>query len=184
MKINYLQYHIEFLSDPAFSPDSVDNLYLYNKVYFNPKEYHFPSIFGIKIIENDKLVESAVLGVRGGATEVHENSYILSKNRLYICCGNFVFCFSIPDLEIIWKVEVDKSTCFRIFSVGDDFIINGEMAISRIDRNGNIIWQRGGRDLFVTNDGTNHFSIKGNIISVKDFENNFYKFDLEGNVID
>ncbi|NUY82349.1 hypothetical protein HUK80_15700 [Flavobacterium sp. MAH-1] len=88
-----------------------------------------------------------------------------------------------PELEIIWRTQADDITCFQILKVDNEFIIHGEMEISKLDGNGNIIWQRGGRDIFVTRDGVDDFKIKDNIIFVKDFENNLYKFDLLGNQI-
>ena len=179
----YKHFTILFSSNSAYDQNSAESIENYQKVYFEESDYILPSIFGIKVFENENLISSAILGVGGGATTIHDNSYIISKNKLHICCGNFVFCLSIPELEIVWKTQTDEITCFEIFKVENEFIVHGEMEISKLDENGNIIWQRGGRDIFVTIEGVDDFLIKDNIILAKDFENNLYKFDLNGNQI-
>ncbi|GEP52808.1 hypothetical protein FNO01nite_34800 [Flavobacterium noncentrifugens] len=183
MTTKYNQYTIQITSNSAYESDSKYNINDYRNVYFEESEYILPSIFGIKIFENDNLVNSAILGVGGGATTIHQGSLVVSKNRLQICCGNFVFCLSIPELKIIWKTQADEITCFGIYKIDEEFIIHGEMQISKIDKNGNIVWKFGGRDIFVTIDGKDNFSITNNIICVRDFQNYIYKVDLDGNEI-
>ncbi|MDR2840404.1 MAG: hypothetical protein LBV75_03945, partial [Paludibacter sp.] len=45
------------------------------------------------------------------------------------------------------------------------------------------IWQQGGRDIFTTIDGQNCFALKDNYIVATDWENNKYKFDYDGHII-
>ena len=179
----YKHFNIQFSSESSYDEKSADNIEDYQKVYFEESDYRLSSIFGIKIFENDNLISSAIIGADGGATTIHETSFVISQNRIYICCGNFVFCLSIPELEIVWKTQADEITCFEIFKIENEFIIHGEMEISKLDQNGKLIWQRGGRDIFLTPEGIDDFSINDNIIIAKDFEYNLYEFDLDGNQI-
>lgn len=179
----YKHFTIEFSSDPAYDQNSADYIDNYQKVYFEESDYVLPSIFGIKVFESENLINSAILSVGGGATTIHDTSIVISQSRIHICCGNFVFCLSIPELEIIWKTQADEITCFEIFEIGNEFIVHGEMEISKLDQNGNVNWRRGGKDIFLTLEGIDDFSIIDNIIIAKDFEYNLYEFDLDGNQI-
>jgi len=63
----------------------------------------------------------------------------------------------------------------------NDFIIHGELEITRINKNGNIIWQNSGSDIFVTLDGDNDLKIIENNIYVESWDGRKYKFDYNGN---
>ena len=63
------------------------------------------------------------------------------NNSIIICCGNALFSLSLPELKLNWKKEIDSSTAFEIFKMNEDYIIHGELEISRIDKYGNILWQ-------------------------------------------
>jgi len=49
-----------------------------------------------------------------------------------------------------WKTKADVATCFEIFKYRSDYIVHGEMAISRLSADGDIIWQQSGADIFVS----------------------------------
>jgi outer membrane protein assembly factor BamB len=184
MTIHFKEYEIKFNgSPPAYSPTSSDNIDTYNFVYFDPNEYHFSNIWGIKIFQYEELLRSAVIGSGGGGTSPHETSVIIQDDSIYFCCGDSVFCLSIPDLQLIWKTKADTVTCFQIFYNEDYFIIHGEMEITKIDHNGNIIWQRRGNDIFLTLEGKDDFVITNKHIIATDFKYEKYVFDMNGNLL-
>jgi hypothetical protein len=65
---------------------------------------------------------------------------------------------------LIWKTQADQATCFEIFKFKDSYVVHGEMEISRIDLNGNIMWQNSGADIFTTEKGINDFEITNSFI--------------------
>ena len=62
-------------------------------------------------------------------------------------------------MNLKWNTQADEVTCFQIYVLQEDYIIHGELEISRIDKNGNIKWQYSGADIFVTSDGEEASSI-------------------------
>ena len=79
-----------------------------------------------------------------------EKSVLLDGDRLLIACGNEVFCILLPTLELIWHTQVDMATCFEIAPYQDDYITHGEVEISRLNKQGKILWQFSGKDIFVS----------------------------------
>ena len=51
-------------------------------------------------------------------------------------------------------------TAFEIFKIENGFIIHGELEITRIDNDGKVIWQNGGADIFVSQNGNDDFEVK------------------------
>ncbi|GHU53948.1 hypothetical protein FACS1894200_14420 [Spirochaetia bacterium] len=78
---------------------------------------------------------------------------------------------SLPHLKLLWKIEIDDATV-------DDYIIHGELSISRINSEGNILWKKFSSDVFATSD----FKIVENNIYAKTSEGTEYKFDYDGKV--
>ncbi|WP_202898546.1 hypothetical protein [Flavobacterium saliperosum] len=173
---------ISIFSDSAYSLDSSDNLYNYDKKYFDESDYIFPSIYGIRVVRDEEEF-SAIIGSAGGATAASNKSVIVENDKLFMCCGDSVYCLSLPDLNLNWKTKVDTITCFELFKIDNFFIVHGELEITRLSIEGEIEWQHSGRDIFVTQNGENDFEIKNGIIIAKDWDNNEYKFDFKGNVI-
>ena len=66
------KYRIDIYADQTYKQDSADNANQYDFVYFDKSEYYFPSVFGIKIFQDEKLLRSAIIGSIGGGTVIHE----------------------------------------------------------------------------------------------------------------
>jgi outer membrane protein assembly factor BamB len=177
------KYRIEIYDDKTFSEDLADNAIQYDLVYFDKYEYHFPSVFGIKIFQDDILLKSALIGSIGGGTAIHDSSTIIENDRLLVCCSDTIFCLSIPDLTLLWRTQADQAACFEIYKYQDSYIIHGEFEISRLDKNGKILWQQRGADIFTTLNGKDNFLITDNYILATDWENRKYKFDFNGQSI-
>lgn len=177
------KYQLKIYSDPTFIEGSSDNLNHYDFVYFDKSEYQITTIIGLQVFEKNILVKSVAIGSDGGATGIEENSAIIENDKIVICCSDTIFCLSIPELNLLWETKADQFTCFEIFKHKDDYIVHGELAISRLDKNGKIIWQQGGADIFTTLDGIDNFEITNKYILVTDWENKKYKFDFDGQII-
>lgn len=177
------KYRIYIYADKTFTEGSADNVNQYDFVYFENSEYRFPSVFGIKTFIDDTLIKSAVIGSIGGGTGIHDTSTILEKDRLLICCSDTIFCLSIPELTVLWRTQADQATCLEIYKYQDSYIVHGELEISRLDKDGKILWQKSGADIFTTLDGKDDFTITDNYILATDWENRKYKFDFNGQLI-
>ena len=175
------KYLIDIYTDRTFTEGSADNVNQYDFVYFDKSEYYFPSVFGIKIFQDNTLIKSAVIGSIGGGTGIHDTSTIIENDRLLICCSDTIFCLSIPDLNLLWRTKADQATCFEIYKYQDSYIIHGELEISRLDKDGKILWQQSGADIITTLDGKGTFQITDSYVLATDWENRKYKFDFNGN---
>ncbi|WP_431126558.1 hypothetical protein [Flagellimonas flava] len=183
MNINVGVYKVELRTDETYSESSSDNMNLYDKVHFETSEHKFSTKIGLKVFKNNRLINSAIIGSIGGGTGIHKNSQIIENDRMVICCSDSIFCLSIPDLELIWKTQADQATCFEIYKYNNSYIIHGELEITRVDSDGNIMWKRSGSDIFTTPTGVNDFEITEKYILATDWGNRTYKFDFDGTLV-
>lgn len=174
------EYQIEISPEESYNKSN-PNLHKYNQVYFEDSEYNFPTAFGIKTFKGNQLLKSVIIGSNGGGTGIeHKNAMIFEHERILICCSDSIFCLSIPDLNLLWQTHADQACCFEIFKYQDSYIVHGEIEISRLDKDGNIIWQESGADIFTTISGEQSFELTDNFIIAKDFENRVYKWNYNG----
>ncbi len=183
MIIELKKYRIELFKDETYTENSGDNIVSCEKVYSMGCGYNSTKI-GIRIYENDEIIKSALISSCGGATNIHKNSQIIENDRIIVCCSDSVFCLSIPNLDLIWKTQADSCTCFEIFKFKESYIIHGEIEISRLNLNGEIMWQESGVDIFTTEEGINDFEITESYIKAIDWGNRIYKFDFNGMLIE
>lgn len=155
----------------------------YELFYSDGKDCFNFSSYLIKVYKDNTLLKSACVSATAGATGLHKHSFIIEESRVVICCANVVFCLTIPGLELIWQKEVEWATCFQIFPYQDDYIVHGELTITRLNHYGEIVWQQSGADIFVTIDGKENFLITGEHIEVKDWDLKNYRFDFDGNIL-
>ena len=177
--IPYNHYQIALFDDPSFTPDSTDNVFAYNNVH-KAEGNQFNIYHAIIITEGEEVTTSAILLSTGGGTTIHENSQVIFSDKLLICSGTYVFCLQLPQLSLVWKKVVDMATAIQIFAMNSDFIVHGELSISRITISGDIIWQKHGSDIFVTKDGIGEFVIKDGSIHAKSWDGRMYIFNYNG----
>lgn len=176
-------FRIELFKEDIYSPGSADNVNEYDFVYLG-EDNNYTTAVGIKVYAADCLFRTAIIGSIGGRTGVHHTSHIWEPDRVIICCSDTIFCLSIPDLYLVWKTRADLATCFQIFKLGEDYIVHGELEISRLRYDGQIIWQQSGRDMFTRlNAIKDDFVIIENYIIATDWDNTKYKFDFDGNIM-
>ncbi|SNR54244.1 hypothetical protein SAMN04488009_2268 [Maribacter sedimenticola] len=143
-------------------------------------EYQPSSKHGIRITENGIEKCSALLLESGGATGISENSFLIKNKRIYICCSDHIYSLKISDLSVNWRKQFDTATCFGIYEFQSDFLVHGELQISRIDESGHEKWTFGARDIFVNPNGKDEFKIKGDQIELTDWDNNKYVLNADG----
>jgi hypothetical protein len=184
MRVPYKDYSIDIFEDKTYTLNSVDNLVKYQFEYFEGEGYEdrfYPtSKYGIRVSQNDTEIRSAIICEIGGATTIHENSFVINNDSVYICCCDKVYSLGLPNLELKWIKRLDPATCFGIYEFGDDFIIHGELQVSRINRQGELKWDFGARDIFVLQDGGKAMTLANNRIYLKDWEGYEYILDFNG----
>ena len=187
MKVSYQDYTIDIMDDSNYTLNSSDNIVSYNMEYFdgmtNTDRVYPTSKHGIRINGNGEELASAIICEIGGATTIHDKSAVVTKDSLLICCCDKVYCLSIPRLEIKWKKRLDPATCFAIYPFKGDFIIHGELLVTRIDIDGYAKWNFGARDIFVTPDGMDSFNLINDKIKLRDWEGYEYMLNEHGQEI-
>ena len=175
---------IEVFDDSAFanSPDSPTS---YDKVYQpeSAKERRSVSQTAIIVFRDNEKITSAILLAAAGVTSVTTDSAIIDNDNLITICCNTVFSLKLPNLALSWMTVADWATCFSIHKYQDSFIIHSETSISRLDRNGEILWQYSGSDIFVSLNDWIPFEMHDTYISLIDFNGNKYKIDYNGKTI-
>lgn len=183
-KYFYKNFTVEVFNDSTFSLNSSDNLNVYKNIYFGENAEKYPSSkHGIRLIENGEEINNCLIIGSCGGTGINKNSSILDNNNLLVCCSDSVFSISILDLKLNWVKKLDMATCFKIFRIEDDFVVHGELEITRIDRFGNVIWQSGGADIFVSLDEEDSFQLNDKFIVLKDFTGTNYNLNFNGELI-
>lgn len=183
-RYQYKNFIIEISDEPNYRFDSIDNNLCYSKHYFADGAKEYPtSKHGIKIYREDRVINSCIVIGSGGATGIHKNSALLDADQLLLCCADTIFCLMLPDLDLKWKTKADQATCFQIFKYEDDYLIHGEIQVSKLDRNGKIKWEFSGADIFVSIDNEEEFRIENDGILLNDFEGTKYKIDFNGKLI-
>lgn len=134
----------------------------------------------LTICYKDDSIISCIGSINGSVYNLGDTA-IIESSRLFVCVDNYVLCLQLPNIELVWCVEVDMATCFSIYKLEDDFVIRGEICISRIDKKGNIIWQFSGADIFVNLiDETPELDIKPDRLAITDFIGTKYKVGFDG----
>lgn len=181
MKVKYKNSVIEITNESDL--DSAEFGQRFRKQYpadlGHELEYQPSSKHGIRITENGIEKCSALLLEFRGATRIFENSFLIKNTRIYTCCSDQIYSLNLTDLSTNWRNQYDVATCFGIYEFDEDFIVHGETQVSRINVNGEIIWDFSARDIFVNPDGKTEFKIVENRIELIDWQG--YKYELNAN---
>ena len=73
---------------------------------------------------------------------------------------------------------------FGIFRIPKGYIIHGEIEIIMLNCELEKQWSFAGRDIFVTQSNKKPFTLSDDAIELFDWEDNYYKIDFEGNLIE
>lgn len=180
----YKDLTIEVLDEPIFKVGSADNNFNYTKSYFGNGAEEYPtSNHGVKIFQDDVQTNNCILIASGGATGIHQNSSLVDNDHLLICCCDTIFCLTLPGLKLKWKTQCDPATCLQIYKQQDDYIIHGELQITKLNKDGQIKWEFGGADIFVSIENEGAFTLEDDGILLTDFAKVRYKIDFNGKLI-
>ena len=145
----------------------------------------------IKTITKNNIVKSCLLSGLDGGIYLHtandeEKSYSvkLIDNILIFSLGFRFLAFDIEKQEIKWSIKPDTTEIFEFYDLQEDFLVRGEHEIHRIDKDGQIKWSYGGRDIWVNIDGEIEVIIETDKILLTDFNNNKYVIDFNGKILE
>jgi hypothetical protein len=163
-----------------------NTLWLYKDSYqieIREKEAHPPQV-AVYLYKTEEEIKSIVLTGGGSVSSLWEKSALLDGDRLLITCGNEVYCLLLPTIKVCWHTQVDMATCFEIVPYQDDYITHGEVEISRLNRQGEILWQFSGKDIFVSpTERIPSFTLTSKGIELIDFNYESYLIDYQGKII-
>ena len=177
--IPYSNFEISLFKDRDYDPDSTDNSKNYDHFYGDKvnKDDAYLTKYGIELSKYGAIHYSALIVSSGGATDFSDTSFLIDEDALLICCGKSVFCLSLPELTLLWRVQGDPATCFEILKFKNNYIIHGELEISSLDRNGKLNWTFAGSDIFTTPTGKDGFKIKENIVFATNWDHITFQLD-------
>ncbi len=156
----------------------------YNRAYKSGEGDYFTNQIGIEVFEKGRLSSSCLIAADGGGTGITETTALINHEGMVVCCGNTVFKLTLPDLNLVWQTVCDGATCFGIYYFQQGYVVHGELEISRLDKAGNLLWQRGGMDIWTTLKGADDFAVYEHHIVATDWGYNKYKFDADGNLLE
>jgi hypothetical protein len=149
------------------------------------------SLLAIETTNNRGDTKSCLITGIDGGSYLHiaddkdkSQSVKLLSDNLILSLGFTFFSFNIDKQEIEWKLRPDMAEVFEFYDLKDDYLLRGELEIHRIDRNGNVKWSYGGRDILVNIDGNKEVSIENDKIILTDFDGNVYVIDFNGQTLE
>lgn len=175
---------IDVFDDPSFTQSAAEAT-AYDKVYMaeTDRGYEPNSQHAIVVYRDHVKTASAMLLSTAGATTVTPDSVLIDNHHIITRCGNTVFCLDLLNLDLQWMVEADWATCFSIHLYQNSYITHGETSITRIHREGSVLWSYSGADIFVRLDGGPAFIMHDAYIELNDFNGGHYTMDYDGNAI-
>lgn len=183
-KHRYKSFEIEVFDDSDHRFGAADNKFNYSKYYFGESSKSFPvSRHGIKIYKSGKEFNDGIVIGFAGKTIVHKNSSLVENDSLILCCCDTVFCLTVPELELRWKLPLDPTICMQIFKLNKDLLIHGESQISCINKNGVIKWRFSAEDVFVSNTHEQEIIIDSDSILITDINKTKYKLSHKGELL-
>lgn len=161
---------ITVVNEPTYSFNSTDNFRSYS-IEVQLVDDSISSIHGVTL-NGDGVV---IVGADGGYSSVHERSALVVDSRLFLAVGNQVACLSLElPHRVLWSLRVDAATCFGIHWEDQHgaLISHGELEISRLSTDGDLIWQASGTDIF-----SEGLRLLPHYVEAIDFNGSVYQFD-------
>lgn len=169
-------YKISVSNEPTYSFNSSDNRRRYlRETRLDSDKYQFSSVHGLVVERHGEIIASHLLATSGGATGVHDHSLVIVGESCVLAVGPYLVSLSLPTLDVLWSLKADAATVFGIYLSNDgSFLLShGELTVSRVSLEGEVLWQAGGADIF-----TEGFSVHDTYVRAVDFEHREYRFDL------
>ena len=171
------RYEIVIANDSSYLLDSIDNLRSYDTEYLlGDKSVQPSSQHSVVVKDNSRILRTCILLADGGATGIQQQSALIHHDSCIVAVGPFLCSLCIPTLELELSTKVDFATCFGVYysEKHNCFISHGELVIARVEHDGKLLWQSGGKDIF-----TNGFELHDDHIETIDFNDERYCVNMQ-----
>ena len=181
MRVSSQNYQISIYT--IRGPLRSEELNLFDYV-FDPKDHktdEFHLAFSVKI-ETTKQV--FMVGLIGSSFAIDDQCAALDGSTLTVLMDDEIFVLDLESISLVRHTTIGDESYFAIYPVEHGYIIHGEQAIMRLNRDFEQVWRFYGSDIFVTpGDGKGSFAIADDRIYLEDW--NGYKFilDLDGKLL-
>ncbi len=117
----------------------------------------------------------------GDSHSMVEHCALLENHMLTVLLNNVIIQLDLTDCSLVRAKELDWLGCnFELHKIESDYLIYGEIFISRLNRNLEKLWGFSGKDIFASVTGKQAFELGTNAIRLYDFLGNFYEIDFAG----
>lgn len=180
MKISSQSYQIsiEKIQGPLQSEELKSFEYVLDPGVHITDEFH--SAFSVKI---ETTKQTFTVGLIGSFYANDDQCAVLEGSTLTVLMDDEIVVLDLESISLVRHTAIGDESYFAIYPIENGYIIHGEQAILRLNRNYETVWHFYGSDIFVTqNNGNGSFAIVDDRIFLEDW--NGYKFilDLDGNL--
>lgn len=136
----------------------------------------------VKDAQSKELLASTILCENGGRTTISHDLCSITGEHLVVLIGDKRYSLKLPNLAINWFEQGLLGAYFSIHHFKDDFLLFGEVGLSRMDANGRVIWKfKGGSGVFTP--GKDRLKIMGDTIELIDGNDVRYLINEDGEAI-
>ncbi len=142
---------------------------------------YLTKVFSITI---DLFYQQFTIALIGSCYSIESNCAVLEKDALTVLQDQTITQINVLDGSVIACKELDCTGCnFEIYRLQRGYLIYGELEITMLDFELNIVWEFGEADIFVAVTGKTAFELCDESIKLYDFNDNFYEIDFNGELI-
>jgi len=169
--------------DKTYTINSADNRYY--DLTLNPGQYGRNDDTTTFSIDIDLCSKRFSVALIGDFFSYDLDCAILEGDTLTVLQGNIVIQISIYDGSVIRCQRLDCFGCnFAIYRAPNGYVIYGETEITMLGFDLSKKWSFGGADIFASVSGKDPFKMFEDCICLYDFEDNFYKIDYDGKLLE
>lgn len=162
--------------DHTYTRGSADNVHAYGRelAFAGGQRYEWRAV-GVRVSEGERALSSAVVLLPVGCGEPGAHTVVAQPGTLYLPCGGEIAALDLPSLDVRWRTESDLACVNRVHGIpGEEaLIVRGELPVARVEPDGRVAWERGGRDVF-----SGELRIAGDAVEVTDWNQDLYRFRL------
>jgi hypothetical protein len=162
--------------DHTYTRSSADNVHAYDReVAFTSGEPHTWQAVGVRVSEGERALASAVLLLPLGCGEPGPGTLVARSDTLYLPAGSEVAALELPSLRVRWETRSTLGCVLGIHPIpGEEaLIVRGEISVARVEPDGGVRWEQGGRDIF-----SGGLRIVGDAVEATDWNEDLYRFRL------
>ena len=169
--------------DDTYTVGSADNRH-YDMV-INPSDLSSSDLSKTFSISIDVHHHNYMIALVGSYLSCEYDCAILEGNNLLVLQDDNLVVIDVLSGALIKSIHMDCfGSNFSIYRIPKGYIIYGEIEIIMLNDAFEKQWTFSGRDIFVTQSNKNPFAICDNAIELFDWEDNYYKIDFGGNLLE